>query len=162
MPNIAVVLKDEIRRLARKEAKSLVGVARRAVAQHRREIAKLKRLIDLQARKVALLASKGSGAAPAEDLDNGFKQRFSARSVRAQRRKLGLSAHDYGKLLGVSGQTVYHWEMGKARPRKAQFEQLVSVRGIGRREAVKRLESLSTAAASRKGARRKTSRARRK
>ena len=32
--------------------------------------------------------------------------RFSARSVKAQRSRLGLSAADYGKLVGVSGLTM--------------------------------------------------------
>jgi len=53
-----------------------------------------------------------------------------------------LSAADYGKLVGVSGLTVYHWEHGKSRPRKAQLAGLVAVRGIGKREAVAKLEVL--------------------
>lgn len=152
MPNIAAVLKDEIRRLARKEAKSQGIVARRAVAQHRREIARLKKLIQLQSRKIASLAQGGGAVASESISDDGMKIRFSSRSVRAQRRKLGLSAQDYGKLVGVSGQTIYHWEMGRARPRKSQFERLVGVRNIGRREAATRLQSLGSAAKKRKGA----------
>jgi DNA-binding transcriptional regulator YiaG len=54
--------------------------------------------------------------------------RFSAKSVRSQRRRLGLSAEDYGKLVGVSPLTIHHWEQGKARPRKAQLAALVAVR----------------------------------
>jgi DNA-binding transcriptional regulator YiaG len=40
--------------------------------------------------------------------------RFSARSVEAQRRKTGLSAADYAKLVGVSTLTIYNWEQGKS------------------------------------------------
>ena len=43
MPNIAAVLKDEIRRLAKKEIKAQVGSTKQAVAQYRRDIAELKR-----------------------------------------------------------------------------------------------------------------------
>jgi hypothetical protein len=39
MSNLAVALKDEIRRLARKEIKTQTGATARAVAQYRREIA---------------------------------------------------------------------------------------------------------------------------
>jgi hypothetical protein len=39
----------------------------------------------------------------------------------------------------VSGQTVYHWEQGKARPRAAQLESLAMVRGLGAREIAERL-----------------------
>ena len=65
--------------------------------------------------------------------------RFSTRSVKAQRRRLGLSAEDYGKLIGVSSLTVYNWEHGRTRPRAAQFEALARVRGISRAEAAERL-----------------------
>jgi len=45
-----------------------------------------------------------------------------------------------GRLVGVSSLTVYSWEHGKSRPRNAQFASLVAVRGLGRREALKKLE----------------------
>jgi len=47
--------------------------------------------------------------------------RFSARSVRAQRARLGLSAKDFGGLVGVSALTIYSWESGKSRPRARQL-----------------------------------------
>jgi len=74
-----------------------------------------------------------------EPIDN---VRFSARSVKAQRNRLKLSAEDYGKLVGVSTLTIYSWEQGKSRPRKAQLARLVAVRGIGKREALAKLEVL--------------------
>ena len=39
MPNIAGVLKEEIRRLAKKEIKAQVGTTRQAVARYRSDIA---------------------------------------------------------------------------------------------------------------------------
>ena len=42
MPNIAAVLKEEIRRLAKKEIKAQVGTTKQAVVKYRSEIAKLK------------------------------------------------------------------------------------------------------------------------
>ena len=38
--------------------------------------------------------------------------------------------------------TIYHWEAGKARPRQQQLAKLAAVRGLGKREAVRRLELL--------------------
>ncbi len=144
MSNIAVALKEEIRRLARKEIRSMVGTTKKAVAQYRREIAGLKRQLGVQEKKVARLNRQLSEqpseqAAPAEEPETGA--RFSARSVRAQRKRLSLSAADYGRLIGVSGLTIYNWEAGKSRPRKAQFAAIVAIRGIGKREAVARLKS---------------------
>ncbi len=144
MPNIASVLKDEIRRLARKEVRQQIVKTRRAAVHHRRQIAQLKRLIALQDRKIKVLESREPGEAPAAETDEGIPPgtRFSARSVRAQRRRLKLSAEQYAKLIGVSPQTVYHWEQGKSRPRRAQLAALVAVRSMGRREALQRLDEM--------------------
>jgi len=142
MPNLAATIKEEIRRLARKEIRAQMGTTRKAAASHRREIARLKRMLQAQEKKIARLASQarssGERANGKEDALQGL--RFSPRSVRAQRRRLKLSAQEFAKLVGVSAQTVYHWEQGKGRPRAAQFAALISLRGIGRREARSRLE----------------------
>jgi DNA-binding transcriptional regulator YiaG len=145
MPNIATVLKDEIRRLAKREIKASTSSTKGAVAQYRRDIAKLKREMRSQAKEIAFLKAqerKRLGQAPAaEEPLEGV--RFSARSVRAQRKRLGLSAEVFGKLVGVSGLTIYHWERGKSRPRGANLAALVAIRELGKREAAKKLELLS-------------------
>ncbi|WGT62478.1 helix-turn-helix domain-containing protein [Variovorax paradoxus] len=69
----------------------------------------------------------------------GTKRRFSATKLGTHRAKLGLSAASYGQLVGVSGQTIYHWEQGKARLRIVQFESLAAVRDLGAREVGERL-----------------------
>jgi DNA-binding transcriptional regulator YiaG len=153
MPNIAGVLKEEIRRLAKKEIKAQVGSTRQAVARYRSDIAKLKRQLGQQEREITLLKKRsqqqtGQPQTEEEPLDS---VRFSARSVKAQRKRLGLSAADYGKLVGVSGLTIYNWEQQKARPRKAQLAALVVVRGIGKKEA---LLKLAESTPKRKGKRR--------
>jgi DNA-binding transcriptional regulator YiaG len=156
MPNIAAVLKDEIRRLAKKEVKAYTSATRQAVVRYRKDIAQLKRLVQEQQKRIAFFAAQRQGetvAAAAEE-DPLAAARYSARSVRAQRKRLGLSAADYGTLVGVSGLTIYNWEHGKARPRKAQLAALVTVRGIGKREALKQLEDRK-APARRKGRRAK-------
>ncbi len=156
MPNLAATLKEEIQRLARKEIKAQTGTTRQAVAQYRREIAKLKRMVRDQDKKIATLEKQqkkflGQPTAeePAEDV------RFSAKSVKSQRRRLGLSAMNYAKLVGVSPITVYNWEQGKTRPQKAQLARLVAVRGIGKREALEKIELLKVAKKPRKKAKRK-------
>lgn len=142
MANLAVILKDEIRRLARKEVRSQSGGTKQAVARYRREIASLKRQLQATNKKLTSLQKKlarEGAASTSESEDEGNQIRFSSRSVRAQRRKLGLSAHDYGRLVGVSGLTIYNWEQGKTRPRQSQLARLVAVRNIGKREALRRL-----------------------
>ncbi|MFO0792096.1 MAG: helix-turn-helix domain-containing protein [Pirellulales bacterium] len=149
MTTLATVLKDEIRRLARKEIKIQTGKTTKAVAQYRRQIAALKRQIREQQRRLEQLQKLGQKRAtePEQAADANNAMRFSARSVRAQRRRVGLSAADYATLVGVSPLTIYNWEHGKSRPRNGQFETLVSLRGIGKREALARLAAAGAAAA---------------
>jgi hypothetical protein len=47
MPNIAAVLKDEIRRLAKKEIKAQVGTTKQAVVKHRSDMGKREALMKL-------------------------------------------------------------------------------------------------------------------
>ena len=56
--------------------------------------------------------------------------------------RLGFSANDYGRLVGVAGLTIYNWEKGKSKPRDKQLAAWAEVRGIGKREAWRRLELL--------------------
>jgi DNA-binding transcriptional regulator YiaG len=139
MPNIASVIKDEIRRLAKREVKVETGKTKRAVFQCRRDIAQLKRLLAEQAKTISALQKQLASPDAQGAAEPGEKLRFSARSVKAQRTRLGLSALDYGKLVGVSPLTIYAWEQGKSRPRKAQLASLAAVRGIGKREARHRI-----------------------
>jgi DNA-binding transcriptional regulator YiaG len=143
MPNLGSILKDEIRRLARREIRSQVAATKRAAAQHRRDIAELKRLVKSLANRLAFLESqeKKRVSKPITEAQSG-QVRFSARWLKAQRERLGLSAADYGKLVGVSGLTIYNWEGGKAKPRQGKIAVLAAMRGLGKREALKRLEMM--------------------
>lgn len=158
MSNLIAELKHEIIRLARKEIRGDTARIKQASAQHRREIAKLKRDVSAQAKKLAFLEARekdrlGKPTVPQDALHGA---RFSAKSTHAQRKRLGLSAEQFGKLLAVSGQTVYLWEQGKSRPRQAQFAALVSARQLGRREAAARLEVLGSTNGKVPGGRMKT------
>ena len=140
MPNIAAVLKDEIARIARKEARAQTAEFKKASAQYRAHIAALRRRIDELERQLKRAnKSTARDAAPEDDEDQGVSRRFSATRLAAQRRKLGLSAADFAALIGVSGQSVYKWEHGEARPRARQLEAIAALRGIGKREAAARL-----------------------
>lgn len=156
MTTLAIALKDEIRRLSRKEIKAQTGRAAKAVAQYRREIASLKRRVREQEKRIAFLERQERKRVP--DVSLNGSARFSARSAKAQRRRTGLSAADYAKLVGVSPLTIYNWEHGKSRPRQEQLASLVSLRGIGKREAQAKLMVLKSANGKPRKGRRATSR----
>ena len=144
MPNIAALLKDEIARIARKEVRAQTEDVRKASVQSRTHIAALRKRIDELERELKRVR-KGAGRAeraPDGDDESGTPRRFSATRLAAQRRKLGLSAAEFATLVGVSGQSIYKWEHGEARPRAKQLEAIAALRGIGKREAVARLEQL--------------------
>ncbi len=149
MPNLAATLKEEIRRLAKKEVKAQTDSTKQAVSQYRREIAQLKRQLREQDKKIARLDAQARSAAAQEgvaaDDEEAEGVRFSPQWVKSQRKRLGLSAADYAKLVGVSPLSIYNWEHGKNRPRRAQLASLAAVRGIGKREAIARLEALGGA-----------------
>jgi len=143
MPNIGTVLREEITRLSRKESRSQVDPTKKAGAQHRKDIASLKRQVTQLERQVALLARKVLAALPAAKAETGdIPARFTAKGLHAQRNRLGFSAADFGMLLGVSAQSVYNWERGKAKPRGEQLSKLAAIRGVGKREAAERLKQL--------------------
>lgn len=144
MPNLAIALKAEIARIARKELRGELDALKKASAAYRREIATLKRRnVELERLvKSAVKTAPRAAAKPDETGTENRHLRFSPARFASQRKKLGLSAANFAKLIGVSGLSVYKWESGQARPRRAQLEAIASVRGIGKREAQNRLEQL--------------------
>jgi DNA-binding transcriptional regulator YiaG len=144
MPNIAAVLKDEILRLARKEIRQQTSALKKASAQYRKDIAALKRRISDLQRKVAPIQKQVlRGVSFQQPESDGEHVRFTAKGLRSQRQRLGLSAADCGKLVGVTGQTIYSWERETSRPRRQQVALIASLRRMGKREAQARLEELA-------------------
>ncbi len=143
MPNIGAVLKEEISRLARRELRGQVAGMRKASTQYRKHIAALKRQVATLESQVALLRGKvlqQPGVVAAEGSDK--RVRFVPKALRSQRSRLGLSAAEYGRLVGVSAQSVYNWEHATARPRGQQILRIAALRTMGKREARARLEQL--------------------
>jgi DNA-binding transcriptional regulator YiaG len=143
MPNVASVLKSEITRVARKEVRGETLSLRKAVSAYRAEIAALKRranTVEQLLRRLTKGQSKGS-ASPEADQDPG-KFRFSAKGLASQRQRLGLSAAQCGLLVGASAQSVYNWEQGKTRPLAKHLAAIAAVKGMSRKDAAARLDSL--------------------
>lgn len=137
MPNIANALKAEIARVARKEIRAEVAALKKASSQHRSLITSMRREIESLRRELKS-ARRSQKAEPQNDsADQAL--RFRASGFASHRKRLGLSAADMAKLLGVTGQSVYKWESGEARPRRAQLEAIAIVRKMGRREALAKL-----------------------
>ncbi|HET7527666.1 MAG TPA: hypothetical protein VFK10_17110 [Burkholderiaceae bacterium] len=137
MPNIASILKSEIARVARKEIRSETVQLKKAVSAYRAQIAALKRRAQALEKALRSIGKRGGKAKEVEADDSGSMGsfRFSAKGLKSHRKRLGLSAHECGILLGASGQSVYKWEDGKARPRAKHLPAIAALRTLGKKQA---------------------------
>ena len=147
MPNIAVVLKEEIRRLARREIKAAIAGLRkdnarlkRTAAEHKRRLAELEKAHE---RLLSRAAPPGAQAAAVRP-DELEKARVTGGMIKRLRKRLAISQADLAKLLGVSAQSVYQWEKkaGRLTLRGNTKAAIVEVRKLGKREVKRRLEEL--------------------
>ena len=156
MPNVAALLKEEITRLSRKEVRRQLAGVKTASAQYRHHIAALRRQISSLERQVSGLRTRvlkrTSKASTATDVT---QTRFVPKGLRFHRTRLGLSGEEYGRLVGVSDQTIYSWERETSTPRAAQRASLAAVRGLGKREARTRVEAVTSRGSTRTGRARK-------
>ena len=140
MSTSANQLKDEISRHAKKEVRAEIQSLKKATVSYRTEIAALKRC----AATLEALVKKQGKAAPkvtpeAGTEEEGTSLRFRVAGFANLRKKLGVSAAEMGKLLGVSAQSVYHWETGKSKPRKSQLQAISAVRKMGNKVVAAKL-----------------------
>lgn len=142
MPNIASIFKGEIARLARKEVRQETERLKKASAIHRSEIAALRQRISELEKLMHKLNKQNAGEKELEKKSVPTKgTRFSTKGLVSLRKRLGLSAADFGKLISVTAQSIYNWEAEKTRPREQQAAAIAGLRGIGKREVKARLEN---------------------
>ena len=103
-------------------------------------------LLALEQQLRQLGKSRARPAPAAADAESGAPdaRRFSAKGFASQRRRLGLSAPEFGLLLGVSAQSIYNWEEGKVRPRGAHLPAIAALRNLGKKQATAHLAALKT------------------
>lgn len=129
MTSIALALKSEITRLARRHLRGDIDALRKSNSRYRSEIAALKRrMADLEKTVAAMgkVMAKPAGPAVAPEPASSEKvtRRFSAANLKKMRDRFQVSVTVLAKILDVSVQTVYNWEQGTSRPRQEQLEKL--------------------------------------
>jgi DNA-binding XRE family transcriptional regulator len=139
VPNIATAFREEIQRISRKEIRTQTESHKKAIAQYRRDIAALKRQVSMLERQLKVVSRRAPSLASVSPA-TGAKLRFVAKGLKSHRVRLGLSAADFGKLVGVSGKSVYGWESGSSIPRREQLAKIAAARMLGKREAARRLQ----------------------
>lgn len=155
MPNIANVLKDEIARIARKEAKQAGVPLQKSTAGARRTFADLKRRVaalEKECKRMAGLLAK----VPQPDVQQEpakTKGWISGKGIRSLRQKLGLSQESFAKLVQVTPNAVYQWEKknGMLRLRERTRAAVFAARALGAREAKAKLAEMQPAGKRSKG-----------
>lgn len=146
MPNLAEALKEEITRLARKQQRPETDALRKTVNAQRGEIASLKRRLLALERAVLVLTKAQRAAAPKPSASPGEEDRrfrFTPAGLASNRQRLGLSAANYGSLVGASGQSVYLWEKGTTAPRPKNLAAIAALRGLGKKAVAAKLAALT-------------------
>jgi DNA-binding transcriptional regulator YiaG len=129
-------------------AKAAVTPIRKPAVKLRKDVASLKRRLALleKANKElqASLAKVSAAQPPASAAEPAGRGWISGKGIKSLRKRLGLSQADFARLVGVSLQIVQVWEKrpGMLTLRKANKASVFAVRGIGAREAKKRLAEM--------------------
>jgi len=148
MSNVVKILKAEIARISKKEARSATQAIGKSNIWLRKTVADLKkRLVLLEKENKRLIAAikKYQTESPQKvDQEEGKKARLTSRGIHSLRKKLRLSQADFGKLLGTTAHSVYLWEkkVGALNLRDKTKAALLSIRGLGAREAEEKLAEL--------------------
>lgn len=134
MSKLDMVLREEIRRLARREFKAF---AEPLLASNRR----LREEVRALRSELAARTDRTKRATRVERVQQALavegdqpKRRWSGPRLRAWREKNALSGVKIAALLGVSSQTLYNWEMEKSKPDAATLAVIAGLRSLGKRD----------------------------
>jgi DNA-binding XRE family transcriptional regulator len=153
MPTLAQTIKDEIRRISRREiVRSLSNFRRDHIALKKRLAEQKRRIFALEKENKVLAKQQAAfsqahplAAAPEPDAEPIV---VYAKGIKSLRRRLGLSQTDLGKLVGANMKTVALWEKksGKITIRRPDVRKsLKELKGLKKAAVKTRLEELSAA-----------------
>ncbi len=108
MPDIGKALKDEIARISKREAKSLLTPHIKTIRNLKLEVAELRKQIGKSA-VTPPAEPKAAGTVKPE----GKRVWFTSAGVKGMRKRLGLSRAQMATLCGVSAGAVVLWETAK-------------------------------------------------
>ncbi len=129
-------IREEVVRLARREARKLTEPLREEVKRlKKRTVGQKAHLAALERKLDGMQAGARLKEKTAQAASGAVKGRLSPRLIKSLRKRLKLSQQQFAKLLGVSAITIGSWEKGKSAPRPELKARVLSLRGMGRREA---------------------------
>jgi DNA-binding transcriptional regulator YiaG len=148
MSNVVKVLKAEIARISKREARSATQGIGKSNTWLRKVVTDLKKRVVLLEKKNKHLTAttKKSQVESTQEVDReeSSKARFTSIGICSLRNRLRLSQADFAKLLGTTRHAVYLWEKkdGALSLRDKTKAAILSIRGLRAREARERLAEL--------------------
>ncbi len=135
MPDIGKTLKDEISRIAKREAKSLLTPHIKTIRDLKQQVAELKKQIG----KPSATPTAEPKAATQEPEGRGGW--FTSKGVTGMRKRLGLTQPQMAQLCGVSAGAIVLWESksGKLNLRAKTRDALAKLRQMSPAAAKKAL-----------------------
>jgi len=132
MPNIQKFMSEEIRRLARKEAKSAVSPLLKTVSELKHQISELRKQLKLVQPAVEAKPAAENVLPAVEEQKKAI--RLTPERIIKVRKKLGLSRKQFASLLDVYFVSIANWETGNTKPRLAMKEKIHEFATMGKRE----------------------------
>lgn len=135
MPTLAQLMRAEIARAVSREIRAAgLGKLTRRVAQLEKRVASCETGARATAGRPARATVRGRGKVDRRTL------RFSPATLKKLRGKLRVTQQELAALLNVSGNAVWQWEAGRAKPRAKYIAAMRELRTLGSRAARKRLK----------------------
>ncbi|MBP1699614.1 MAG: helix-turn-helix transcriptional regulator [Deltaproteobacteria bacterium] len=149
MSNVVKVLKAEIARISKREAKSATQGIGKSTTWLRKVVADLKRrvvLLEKENKRLSSAMKKYQVEQLQKPDEETKKARLTSKGIRSLRNKLGLSQAGFAKLVGVTTHAVYLWENkeGALSLRDKTKAALLLIRGLGARQAKEKLAEAET------------------
>ncbi len=141
MATLASVLKKEIIRLARREARQQVADLSVALRTEKKRVNEMEK--EVAALRKALMAGNAPASvavAPSQAPAKGRKLRKGAVSTLRKRHRLSQDA--LSKLLGVGLNTVWSWEKGRSNPRAKAAAEIAALSAATTEEVQARLKAV--------------------
>lgn len=134
-----LLTKEDVKKLAKKEAKLLVAPLLKTVTSLKQRITELEKMVKGEAK---VQEEEKIRAAAERSTKVVRKPMFHGKKITRLRKRLHLTQAEFAQMLGVNMFSVSHWELGKNVPRASQQAKILELRELPRPELRKRLNAV--------------------
>lgn len=135
MGKVESLLKQEIVRLSRKEARRLTLSLKEDIKRLKARSAEFARSIQTLRTQIEAAHAKERITKMREEVAAGrIRRRLSPRMIQKLRARLGVSQSRFAELVGASLPSITNWEKGKTTPKPEIRERILALRALKKRD----------------------------